>query len=127
MSAVGAKVITPVPVASERKANPGMEVRPDLAEPLFIVTDLARLNVVADVPEPPHQHIDMSYVVRPRPGSVRGTPAEDHGFIWVAEDQLRREEALPVAARGVDIAVPEDVRVIGLRAIALVRHSAIRA
>jgi len=106
------------------------EIVPHAALPAF--TNIPQIPppvaiIVADVPEPPHQHIDMSYVVRPRPGSVRGTPAEDHGFIWVAEDQLRRAEALPVAARGVDIAVPEDVRVIGLRAIALVRHSAIRA
>ena len=90
---------------------------PQIPPPLAII--------VADVHEPPHQHIDMSYVVRARPGSDRGTPEEDHGFIWVAEDQLRRDEPLPVASCGVDIAVPEDVRVIGLRAIALGREASL--
>src|SRR5438105_8670075 len=79
--------------------------------------------IVADVPEGPHQHIDMSYVVRARHGSVRAIPDEDHGFIWVTEEQLRRDEPLNVAVCGVDVAVPEDVRVVGLRAIALVRHA----
>ena len=38
-------------VVSERKANPGMEVRPDLAEPLFVITDPKRLWVMIDLPE----------------------------------------------------------------------------
>ena len=38
-------------VVSERKANPGMEVRPDLPDPLFVVTDPKRLWVVIDLPE----------------------------------------------------------------------------
>ena len=43
---------TPLPgVIAERKANPGMEVRPDLPDPLFVVTDLRRVQVMVDVPE----------------------------------------------------------------------------
>jgi len=38
-------------VVSERKANPGMEVRPDLADPLFVITDPTRLWVMIDLPE----------------------------------------------------------------------------
>jgi len=38
-------------VVSERKANPGMEVRPDLPEPLFVITDPKRLWVIIDLPE----------------------------------------------------------------------------
>ncbi|MBS0336921.1 MAG: efflux RND transporter periplasmic adaptor subunit [Proteobacteria bacterium] len=38
-------------VIAERRANPGMEVRPDLPDPLFVVTDLAHLQVVVDLPE----------------------------------------------------------------------------
>ncbi len=38
-------------VVSERKANPGMEVRPDLPDPLFVVTDPTRLWVMIDLPE----------------------------------------------------------------------------
>lgn len=36
---------------TERHANPGMEVRPDLADPLFVVTDLRALQVAIDLPE----------------------------------------------------------------------------
>ena len=38
-------------IISERKANPGMEVRPDLPDPLFVVTDPTRLWVMIDLPE----------------------------------------------------------------------------
>ena len=84
-----------------------------LAVPLAII--------IADVAEGPHQHIDMSYAVRPLAGAPREAPEADHGFIWVSEEQLRRDEHLPVATCGVDMPIAEDVRVIGLRAIALAR------
>ncbi len=38
-------------VVSERKANPGMEVRPDLPDPLYVITDPTRLWVLIDLPE----------------------------------------------------------------------------
>jgi membrane fusion protein, heavy metal efflux system len=38
-------------IVSERKANPGLEVRPDLADPLFVITDPTRLWVMIDLPE----------------------------------------------------------------------------
>src|SRR5450759_3895611 len=38
-------------VVSERKANPGMEVRPDLPDPLYVITDPKRLWVMIDLPE----------------------------------------------------------------------------
>ena len=45
-------LVTPLAgVVAERKANIGMEVRPDLADPLFVVTDLKRVQVVVDLPE----------------------------------------------------------------------------
>jgi cobalt-zinc-cadmium efflux system membrane fusion protein len=45
-------LVTPVGgIVAERKANPGMEVRPDLPDPLFVVTDPAWLQVVIDLPE----------------------------------------------------------------------------
>jgi cobalt-zinc-cadmium efflux system membrane fusion protein len=50
----GQHMVLSAPVAgvvAERKANPGMEVRPDLADPLFVVTDLKRVQVLVDVPE----------------------------------------------------------------------------
>jgi 8-oxo-dGTP pyrophosphatase MutT (NUDIX family) len=79
--------------------------------------------IVADVGDgdDAHQHIDFSYVVRAVPGEPRGEPEEDHSFIWVSEAELQRNDALPVASCGVDIPVPEDVREVGLAAIALAR------
>ncbi len=38
-------------IVVERNANPGQEVRPDLEQPLFLVTDISRLWVLADIPE----------------------------------------------------------------------------
>ena len=38
-------------VISERKANPGLEVRPDLPDPLYVITDPTRLWVMIDLPE----------------------------------------------------------------------------
>ena len=38
-------------VVSERKANPGLEVRPDLPDPLYVITDPKRLWVMIDLPE----------------------------------------------------------------------------
>jgi cobalt-zinc-cadmium efflux system membrane fusion protein len=38
-------------VVADRQVNPGLEVRPDLQNPLFVITDIRRLWVVADVPE----------------------------------------------------------------------------
>ncbi|MGE5523088.1 MAG: efflux RND transporter periplasmic adaptor subunit [Rhodospirillaceae bacterium] len=38
-------------VVAERKVNPGAEVRPDLADPLFVVTDPTHLWVIVDLPE----------------------------------------------------------------------------
>jgi cobalt-zinc-cadmium efflux system membrane fusion protein len=38
-------------VIAERQVNPGTEVRPDLAVPLFVITDPTRLWVLVDLPE----------------------------------------------------------------------------
>ncbi|MCC6611409.1 MAG: efflux RND transporter periplasmic adaptor subunit [Burkholderiales bacterium] len=38
-------------IVAERKVNPGMQVRPDLPDPLFIITDPARVWVTIDLPE----------------------------------------------------------------------------
>jgi len=50
---------------AERKANPGMEVRPDLPDPLFVVTDPTHLWVMIDLPER-----NLSKVQAGRPVSV---------------------------------------------------------
>lgn len=38
-------------MVADKQINPGLEVRPDLPTPLFVVTDLDRLWVMVDVPE----------------------------------------------------------------------------
>jgi 8-oxo-dGTP pyrophosphatase MutT (NUDIX family) len=80
--------------------------------------------IVADVMHggETHQHIDMSYIVRPKPGAARREPEADHGFRWVSEAELRRNDPLPVAGCGTDVCVPEDVREIALAAFALARN-----
>jgi cobalt-zinc-cadmium efflux system membrane fusion protein len=42
----------PLPgVIADKQVNPGLEVRPDLPNPLFVITDITRLWVIADIPE----------------------------------------------------------------------------
>lgn len=38
-------------IVADRQANPGTEVRPDAANPLFVVSDLSRLWLLIDLPE----------------------------------------------------------------------------
>ena len=46
------RLVTPVAgYVTERRVNPGMEVRPDLPDPLFVVADLRWLQVAIDLPE----------------------------------------------------------------------------
>jgi cobalt-zinc-cadmium efflux system membrane fusion protein len=52
-------------VVADRQANPGMEVRPDLPNPLYVITDPAKLWVLIDLPER-----DLSKVAPGQPVSV---------------------------------------------------------
>ena len=90
---------------------------PQLPSPLKIIV----ADVGATGTQDAHQHIDMSYALRPLPGVERSEPEHDHGFEWITFDQLRRGEAIAIASCGVEVAAPEDVRVIGMQAIELVR------
>lgn len=38
-------------IVADKQINPGLEVRPDLPNPLFVISDLSRLWVIVDVPE----------------------------------------------------------------------------
>lgn len=59
-------------VVVDRQANPGMEVRPDLQNPLFVVSDVARLWLLIDVPEPALKSVapgaEVSFEVAAYPG-----------------------------------------------------------
>jgi membrane fusion protein, heavy metal efflux system len=69
-------VRAPIPgIVADRQLNPGMEVRPDLANPLFIITNPARLWVVIDLPER-----DLSKVAPGQPVSVQVDAWPDDRF-----------------------------------------------
>jgi 8-oxo-dGTP pyrophosphatase MutT (NUDIX family) len=73
-------------------------------------------------PEEPHQHIDLIYFCRSLDGARLQPPSADDVLVWVSADQLRRQDAIPLASCGVDIPVAEDVRVLALEAIDVVRR-----
>jgi 8-oxo-dGTP pyrophosphatase MutT (NUDIX family) len=93
----------------------------------FLFDNVAQLPsplsvIVADVGgDPPHQHIDMAYAVRPVPGAPLVEPEEDHEFIWVSEAELRRGDALSGGDCAADAELARDVRVVALEAIRIVR------
>jgi len=62
-------------IVADRQINPGMEVRPDLPNPLFIVTNPARLWVVIDLPER-----DLSKVAPGQPVDVQVDAWPDERF-----------------------------------------------
>ena len=65
---------------------------------------------------PPHQHIDLIYFCR----LTGGPPAlrRDGRFLtWVDKGQLERREAIPLGDGGPAAPVPDDVRLLALRAI----------
>lgn len=56
-------LVSPLPgVVVERRANPDMQVRPDLPDPLFVITDPAWLQAQIDLPE---QHLAKVTVGQP--------------------------------------------------------------
>lgn len=84
--------------------------------------------LVEDIPEDgdPHQHIDLIYFTRSLNGEATEPESADDTLVWVTEAQLQRNEMLPLASCGLDIAVAEDVRVLALEAIRLEREFAER-
>jgi len=63
-------------IVTERKANPGSEVRPDLPDPLFVISDPAHLWMVIDVPERVISRIERGQHVAIE---VDAYPAERYG------------------------------------------------
>lgn len=71
--------------------------------------------LVEDIQDPvtgPHQHIDMIYFCRPL-GSIQNLKA---GWHWVTEEELVRGSKVLISD-GTYAVPPEDVRLLGLRAI----------
>ena len=63
-----------------REVNPGQEVRPDLPTPLFLLTDLSRLWVQADVPEKSLSNVHVGQTV-----SVETDAYPDQHFMATVE------------------------------------------
>jgi 8-oxo-dGTP diphosphatase len=70
----------------------------------------------------PHQHIDFVYFTRPVAGAPLDLPASD-GWAWVDETTLTEATEL-APPEGPPTAIPEDVRRLGLAAIAAARDAA---
>ena len=74
--------------------------------------------MVEDIPDHPidgpHQHIDCIYFTRPQPPDqpVRA------GWVWVTARDLRENRPLPAPPDDRAVEIAEDVRVLGLAAIA---------
>lgn len=69
----------------------------------------------------PHEHIDFIYFARPRgPGPRPALPGGEVPWIWVSESELRSEQ--PLAAGEHLTPVDDDVRLLGLAAIAAERR-----
>ncbi len=73
-----------------------------------------------------HHHIDFIYFARPVQRRPRPTlPAGDVPWLWVSETELRSEK--PLVAAGRRAPIEEDVRLLGLAAIAAERADRERA
>lgn len=67
-------------VVTERRANPGSEVRPDRADPLFVISDPGHLWMIIDVPERVISRIERGQSVAIE---VDAYPAERYGERFV--------------------------------------------
>jgi hypothetical protein len=78
---------------------------------------------VYDIEEPgnPHQHVDLIYFTHPAAGEPLDLPDDGNGWRWVSEDELRTADPLARPDGAGEAAIPEDVRRLGLDAIAAVR------
>jgi len=64
-----------------------------------------------------HQHVDLIYFTRPVAGQSLNLPADDHGWRWVSDTELRDAVPLPRAGSDSSVAPREDVRLEGVAAI----------
>jgi cobalt-zinc-cadmium efflux system membrane fusion protein len=90
-------VRSPIPgVITERHVNPGLEVRPDLPEPLFVVSDLSRLWVYMNVFE---KDIGLIHVGTEVSVTVVAYPNERFPAVVEYIDKLVDEETRSIKVR----------------------------
>jgi 8-oxo-dGTP pyrophosphatase MutT (NUDIX family) len=88
------------------------EQPPQLPAPVTIMVE-----DIADHPiDGRHQHIDQIYFTRPRVAGAE-LPAVPEGWIWVDAAALRSDSPISPQPDAEPVAIPEDVRVLGLAAI----------
>jgi cobalt-zinc-cadmium efflux system membrane fusion protein len=96
-------------VVAERKVNPGAEVRPDLPDPLFVVTDPTHLWVIIDLPERvlgsvrKGQNVTVEVDAYPR----RSFPAKVANIGEVVDPATRRIPVRCIAANPEGLLKPE--------------------
>ena len=115
----------------EAKEETGLDVEILPSSPAFDYGDPPQLSapvtiMVEDIPDHPvdgrHQHIDQIYFTRPIVGQDRRTwgaelPAVPKGWVWVDAAELRSDGPISPRPDAAPVAIPEDVRVLGLAAI----------
>lgn len=90
-------------VVVERRINPGQEVRPDLADPLFLISDVSSLWILVDVPERSLGNIHVGQTV-----GVETDAFPDQRFtatverIGVAVDPVTRRVQVRCAVKNLD-------------------------
>lgn len=73
-------------------------------------------NIPATPIEAAHQHIDLVYFARP---VAAGLPlAPDNAWLWVSQAELETTGFVPALPEIATATIPEDVRMLGLAAIA---------
>lgn len=94
----------------DRQTNPGQEVRPDLQNPLFVISDLSRLWVSADVPEKSLANVHVGQTV-----SLETDAYPDQHFlatverIGVAVDLLTRRIQVHCAVKNADLRLKSEM------------------
>lgn len=114
------------------------EIREETGLAAMILSDVERFpfDYPAQVPPPytiliedsserdrPHQHVDLIYFCRSLDGEALRPPTPDDVLVWVSEAELRRGDAVSLGSCGVDVPVPEDVRLLALEAIRFARET----
>ncbi len=80
--------------------------------------------LIEDAAEPgePHQHLDLIYFCRPRPGA-RLCPPPATLLCWASEEDLLRGRPLePLGACGLAVPAPPDVRALALEGFRIARR-----
>ncbi|MBI4311569.1 MAG: NUDIX domain-containing protein [Chloroflexi bacterium] len=85
---------------------------PQLPAPATIMVE----DIPATPAEPAHQHVDLIYFTRPASGMMQTPPPGS--WRWVALEALQDGRGISLEAGADPIPVAEDVRVLGIRAIA---------